>query len=75
MPDLQARKFHIPIRIMNSNLPDVSSFILMWIEVKRPGGKVSVKQATWHQLAQKRGETVLVADSVEEVAQAIGVTL
>lgn len=48
---------------------------IIWIEVKRPGGKVSVAQATWHQLAQRRGETVLVAESVEQVAAAIGVTL
>lgn len=48
---------------------------ILWIEVKRPGGKVSTIQATWHQLARKRGETVLVAEFVDEVAAAIGVAL
>ena len=77
MPDLQARK----IRSGDGDWedgdgnPGHSLAELIWIEVKRPGGKVSTIQATWHQLARKRGETVLVAESVDAVAAAIGVTL
>jgi hypothetical protein len=71
IPDLQARRAVVtgledPWRILNQ---------IIWIEVKRPGGKVSVRQAAWHQLAQRRGETVLVAESVDQVAAAIGVKL
>lgn len=69
MPDLQAR-FLIPWVS-----PVGEAWQILWIEVKRPGGKVSLKQATWHQLAQRRGETVIVAESVETVARAIGVRL
>jgi hypothetical protein len=69
MPDLMAR-FLIPWVS-----PVGEAWQILWIEVKAPGGKVSVTQATWHQLARKRGETVLVAESVDEVARAIGVTL
>jgi len=68
MPDLQARKLIYRDALYND-------WRILWIEVKRPGGKVSLKQATWHQLAQKRGETVIVAESVDAVAAAIGVKL
>ncbi|MFH1110947.1 MAG: VRR-NUC domain-containing protein [Planctomycetota bacterium] len=74
MPDLQARKLWSKTWDQRRGVHG-SVWEILWIEVKRPGGKVSLKQATWHQLARKRGETVLVAMSVEEVAKAIGVTL
>lgn len=75
MPDLMARKRVIVGAITGPETPWDICWDIRWIEVKRPGGKVSVLQATWHQLARARGETVLVAESVEEVAAAIGVTL
>lgn len=74
MPDIQARKLFSPIvdSLLNRR---GTLYELLWVEVKRPGGKVSTVQATWHQLARMRGETVLVAESVETVAAAIGVRL
>lgn len=76
MPDLQARKAAEwrdgPIKRASNG---AYLWEILWIECKRPGGKVSTIQATWHQLARKRGETVLVAESVDAVAAAIGVEL
>lgn len=72
MPDLMARKGRWSPK---TNFNDGGGWKILWIECKRPGGKVSVKQATWHQLAQRRGETVIVAENVETVARVIGVKL
>ena len=72
MPDLQAR-----LRRTFASPEDLrwNQWSIVWIEVKAPGGTCSDKQRAWHQLARARGETVLVAEAVEEVARAIGVTL
>ena len=76
MPDLQARS---PAEWRDGPIKRAANgaylWEIIWVECKRPGGKVSTVQATWHQLARKRGETVLIAESVDVVAAAIGVTL
>jgi len=74
MPDLQARHILNP-RADALDGEYTHSWLILWIEVKAPGGECSDKQKVWHQLARTRGETILVAESVEEVARAIGVTL
>lgn len=76
MPDLQARR---PAEWRDGPIKRAANgaylWEIIWVECKRPGGKVSTVQATWHQLAQKRGETVIVAESIDTVAAAIGVVL
>lgn len=68
IPDLQARKpYH---SYVENDLQRV-----VWIEVKRPGGKVSPEQEQWHLLARRRGETVIVAESVEDAAAVFYINL
>jgi hypothetical protein len=42
-----------------------------WIEVKRPGEKPSPDQVAWHRCERLAGGTVLVADSVAAVVEAL----
>ena len=73
IPDLQARRL---FRLRSSTCLSIEkAYWLFWIEVKRPGGKLSADQERWHLLAKRRGETVLTAESVEQVAEAIGVRI
>ena len=68
IPDLQARR-----KYDSYVVHDLQRVI--WIEVKRPGGELSPKQEQWLLLAKLRGEAVIVAESVEQVAEYIGVRL
>lgn len=74
IPDLQARRLieHSASIWMVDTGPEFRSWRILWVEVKRPGGKCSPAQLAWHAAARARGETVLVAESVEQVAEAIG---
>lgn len=66
IPDLMARRpypYSIPL------------YRILWIEVKRPDKEMSAVQWAWYNAALRRGETVMVARSVEDVAAAIGVKL
>jgi hypothetical protein len=68
IPDLQARR-----KYDSYVVHDLQRVI--WIEVKRPGGVLSPDQVTWHMLAKLRGEAVIIAQSVEEVAAHVGISL
>ena len=68
IPDLQARRKYDSYVVHDLQR-------VFFIEVKRPGGECSEAQKAWHLLARKRGEIVLVAESVEQVAEYIGVRL
>lgn len=43
----------------------------LWIEVKRPGEKPTLHQVAWHRSERLAGGTVLVADSVGAVVEAL----
>lgn len=44
------------------------------IEVKRPGGKLTVEQQAFLRMVERDGGTVIVASSVEDVARGLGLT-
>jgi len=62
IPDLQVRQPY-----QSYVLTDLQRVV--WIEVKRPGEECSDVQKTWHLLAKKRGEIVIVVELVEDVAK------
>lgn len=68
IPDLQARR-RVNLTIL------VNTWEIIWIEVKRPGEKLSPVQVAWHAAAKKRGETVFVFESVEDAAREFGIRL
>lgn len=41
--------------------------VALWVEVKRPGGKLRTMQAVWHREARAAGQTVIVASSTADV--------
>lgn len=43
-----------------------------WVELKRPGGKVSVFQKLIIDVMQKSGIPVFIADSIEEIKEKCG---
>lgn len=45
--------------------------IALWVEVKRPGGKLRTMQAVWHREARAAGQTVIVATNTDEVITAL----
>lgn len=45
--------------------------IALWVEVKRPGGKLRTMQAVWHREARAAGQTVIVASSTGQVIDAL----
>ena len=50
MPDLLALRYHPP-----------GASDCLWIELKRPGGRVTMDQRAWRDRERRRGATVLIA--------------
>jgi hypothetical protein len=74
--------FHVsdlsqPRRTMQTvGLPDLWAMhprwrLALWIEVKRPGGKVSLAQSAWHQVARDAGVHVLVVWGVADLVEGL----
>lgn len=68
MPDLQVRK-------AVDVLQRAALQRVVWIEVKRPGEGLTEHQAEWASMAVARGECVMTASSIEQVAEAFGIRL
>jgi hypothetical protein len=66
-----------PQRVLASaGTPDLTVLSARWklhlfVEVKKPGGRVSTAQAVWHREARAAGLNVVVAHSTEEVLEAL----
>lgn len=74
IPDLQARKLWPGDDWKNADGNQIPApMSVVWIEVKRPGKNPSEVQGRWIRDAVLRGEKVIVAHCVEDVAEIIGV--
>ena len=61
---------YIAVRIATGIASFVRSYDVVYIEVKRPGGRLRRSQQIWIEDARKRGWTVVVASSIDDLVAA-----
>lgn len=63
------------IRGCEPGTPDVLVMLpggqVVWLELKAPKGRVSAKQAAWHDMARAMGHRVHVVRTVDEAMEAV----
>lgn len=68
MPDLLFIRYGLPItrRGFSGHPPEIQSAAqVIWVEVKRPGGKPRADQVAWIEGERSRGALVLVVDDID----------
>lgn len=56
------------MRLASAGTPDLCIIGLGWLEIKRPGQKLTEDQERWHDRARRAGAWVAVAESVSDAA-------